>query len=314
MQSSGVPRRRRPLLWSLWFLWSALACAVVIAGAAAGVAHVRVPAPRAVSSPTGSGTGSVATDGEAAVEPVVEPAEDQDALLAEALEALSVPDGVRLSVAVLDLASGDRAVHGAGSYDTASIVKVDILAALLLRAQDEGRSLTAAEKTYAAAMIEHSDNASASALWESIGRAPGLDAANERFGMTGTQGGDGALWGLTQTTASDQLVLLRQVFGSGSELSEESRTYVQGLMGQVVAGQDWGVSAAADGAGCALKNGWLPRTATGRWDVNSVGRVALDGRAYLVAVLSDGNATMDDGVALVEGAAVAAVGVLAESA
>lgn len=44
-------------------------------------------------------------------------------------------------------------------------------------------------------MITNSDNASASALWDIIGQADGLDAANERFGLTGTSGGDGALWG-----------------------------------------------------------------------------------------------------------------------
>ncbi|MFE1437702.1 serine hydrolase [Streptomyces sp. NPDC058739] len=247
------------------------------------------------------------------MEPVVETVVDHDALLAEAVDALSVPDGVRLSVAVLDVESGDRAVYGDGSFDTASVVKVDILAALLLRAQDAGRSLTPAEKTYAVAMIERSDNDSASALWESIGRAPGLAAANARFGLTGTEGGAGMLWGLTQTTAADQLALLGQVFGEESALSAASRAYVRGLMGRVVEGQRWGVSAVGGEVGgevgCALKNGWLPRSTTGRWDVNSVGRVVVSGRELLVVVLSDGHVAQADGVAVVEGAAVGAVGV-----
>ena len=51
-----------------------------------------------------------------------------------------------MSVAVLDMDSGASAVYGEGAFDTASIVKVDILAALLLQAQDAGRQLTAAEK------------------------------------------------------------------------------------------------------------------------------------------------------------------------
>ncbi|MET9732312.1 serine hydrolase [Streptomyces sp. NPDC006458] len=313
MQSSpGVRPSRRPLLWILWFLLSVLACAVVIAGAAAGVVRVQAH-PRALSSPTGSATGSVVVEGEASVEPVVRPVVDRDALLAEAVGALSVPDGVRLSVAVLDVGSGARAVYGDDSFDTASIVKVDILAALLLQAQDAGRELTSAEKAYAVAMIERSDNDSASALWESVGRASGLAAANARLGLTGTEGGEGMLWGLTQTTAADQLVLLEQVFGGESELSGASQAYVRGLMGRVVEGQRWGVSAVADGAGWALKNGWLPRSATGRWDVNSVGRVVVSGREFLVAVLSDGHAAQGEGVALVEGAAAAAVGVFAEA-
>jgi hypothetical protein len=158
-------------------------------------------------------------------------------------------------------------------------------------------------------MIENSDNASATALWRIIGRADGLDAANERFGLADTEGGDGELWGLTQTTAADQLTLLQRVFGDDSELSETSRSYVRGLMGGIAVGQQWGVSAAADGSGWALKNGWLPRSTTGLWDINSVGRVTVDGDDYLVAVLSKGNSTQAKGISLVEAAARAAVSV-----
>lgn len=171
---------------------------------------------------------------------MTEPAQDRDAALDAALAKLAVPSGARVSAAVLAVDSGESAVHGDAAFDTASIVKVDILAALLLQAQDEGRRLTAAERAYATEMIEDSDNASATALWHTIGRAAGLDAANKRFGMTETSGGDGGLWGLTQTTAADQLVLLQQVFGARSELSAASRTYVRGLMKAVRADQQWG--------------------------------------------------------------------------
>ncbi|MFH0517035.1 serine hydrolase [Streptomyces sp. M41] len=214
---------------------------------------------------------------------------------AAALAAVAVPDGVELAVAVLDMGSGACASYGDGWFETASVVKVDILATLLLRAQDEGRWLTAAEESHATAMIVHSDNTSASALWRAIGQAEGLDAANERFGLTGTEGGDGTLWGLTRTTAVDQLRLLLQVFGEDSALSGASRAYLRGLMGRVAEGQRWGVSAAADDACCALKNGWLPRTATGLWVVNSIGRVTAGGRDCLVAALSKGNRTREAG-------------------
>ncbi len=246
------------------------------------------------------------------MEPVARPTVDHDELLATAMESVDIPDGAEVSVAVLDTESGESAGYGDGAFDTASIVKVDILAALLLRAQDEGRELTAAEQSYASAMIENSDNAAASELWRTIGRAEGLDAANERFGLTETEGGDGMLWGLTQTTAADQLQLLRQVFvGEESELSEASRTYLSGLMGQIAVGQRWGVSAAGDSDAWALKNGWLPRTATGLWVINSVGRVTVDGHGCLVAALSHGNVTQAKGISLVEATAVAAVSVFA---
>ncbi|PWG08492.1 hypothetical protein DF268_37310 [Streptomyces sp. V2] len=291
--------RRRPLLLSV----------LAVVAMACGTAYVKIhdSAPGTPVSSAPAATSSPAARPQE--EPV--PETDRTALLKTAMQAVSVPGDAAVSVGVLDLGSGDSAVYGEAAFDTASIVKVDILAALLLQAQDAGRSLTAQERSYAALMIENSDNDSATALWNTIGQAEGLDAANDRFGMTGTEGGEGALWGLTQTTAADQLALLQQVFGDSSELNDASRAYVGGLMAQVEADQRWGVSAAAQGAEWALKNGWLPRSTTGLWDVNSIGRVTAGGGAYLVAVLSDGNASMAAGVSLVEEAARVAVGAFA---
>lgn len=322
------PSRRRPLVHV------ALAALVLVGGTAAGTVFMRARAldggSSAVSSAASSSVspsasastapGPDAVAEEASVEPVAAPEVDHDELLAAALADVPVEDGAAVSVAVLDVASGDAAGYGDARFDTASIVKTDILAALLLQAQDAGRRLTAREKAYAATMIRDSDNVSATALWKAIGQADGLDAANERFGLTDTEGGDGLYWGLTQTTAADQLALLRQVFGDDdtSELSAASRGYVQELMGRIAEGQDWGVSAAASGgasgSGFALKNGWLPRTATGLWDINSVGRVTVDGREYLVAVVSNGSTTKAKGIALVEAAARAAVSVFGATA
>ncbi|MER5177901.1 serine hydrolase [Streptomyces sp. NPDC002896] len=308
---------------------------------AVGVAH----SVAVTSSATATATRTASADPSPSDTPTEEATVDPDDRLAEALaDVLPDPDGdARLSVAVFALDSGDAqvsqdddddagsgtgsstAVYGNGStFDTASIVKVDILAALLLQAQDEGRHLTAQERTYATAMIENSDNASATALWQAIGGADGLNAANERLGLTSTEAGENGRWGLTQTTAEDQLTLLRAVFGttestssgdtssgSSSELTESSRAYIQELMGHIATDQDWGVSAAA-GSGWALKNGWLQRSTTALWDINSIGRVTVDGRQYLVAVLSGGNASKEKGVSLVERAAKAAVSALAQ--
>ncbi len=237
---------------------------------------------------------------------------------APAAAASASPASPHATAAVLDLDGAGRTpvVHGTDSaYDTASIVKVDILAALLLKAQDAGRQLTAEERRHAEPMIERSDNTAADALWRRIGQAPGLAAANKRLGLTSTTGGSGGKWGLTRTTASDQIRLLRDVFDgtatspSGSAgLNARSRAYIRTLMGRVVPEQSWGVSAAgASGTPRALKNGWLQRTTTGRWDVNSIGQVTVKGHRYLVAVLSNGSASMSAGVSLVERTARAAV-------
>ncbi|MFD3501116.1 serine hydrolase [Streptomyces sp. NPDC058678] len=307
------PSRRRPLLST------ALASVAVLGATAGGTVYVKAQAHSGASavssavtpSASSSAAASASANGETSVEPVAEPTVDHDGLLADALKSVSVESSAEVSAAVLDLDSGESASYGDGAFDTASIVKVDTLATLLLQAQDADRHLTAQEKSYATAMIENSDNTAASALWRIIGKADGLDAANERLGLTDTAGGDDMLWGLTQTTAGDQLALLQQVFGEDSELSEASRAYVQGLMGQIAVDQHWGVSAAADGSEWALKNGWLARSTTGLWDINSIGRVTVDGHDYLVAVLSKGNSTQVKGISLAEAAAKAAVSVFA---
>ncbi|MGV9243627.1 serine hydrolase [Streptomyces sp. NPDC003710] len=297
--------RRRPLLCP------APASAVIPGGATAATAYVKGQAHAgggAVSSQaSATPPASAAVSEEASVEPAAKPSADRDALLAKAMKTVTVEDGADVAVAVLETDSGESAVYGDGTFDTASIVKVDILATLLLQAQDADRHLTEQERTYATAMIENSDNDSASALWAAIGQADGLDTANKRFGLTDTAGGDGGLWGLTQTTAADQLTLLRQVFGDASELSEASRAYLRGLMDGIAEDQCWGVSAAADGARWALKNGWLARSTTGLWDINSIGRITAGGHDYLVAALSNGNPTKAGGISLVEAAARAAV-------
>ncbi|MFJ9155153.1 serine hydrolase, partial [Streptomyces sp. NPDC102270] len=221
----------------------------------------------------------------------------------------------RVTAAVLSLDGGSRKtlLYGEDAlYDTASIIKVNILAALLLQAQDAGRHLTTHESALAEPMIRHSDNAAANALWREIGQAPGLEAANKRLGLISTKGGHGTKWGLTRTTASDQIRLLLSVFDgaatskTGSPLNNESRTYIQTLMSRIASDQAWGVSTAS-GAEYALKNGWLQRTTSGLWDVNSVGQVTVDGHRYLVTVLSDGSRSMSDGISLVERAARQAV-------
>ncbi|WP_338146518.1 serine hydrolase [Streptomyces boncukensis] len=213
---------------------------------------------------------------------------------------------MRVSIAARDVGTGRTVYAGGALYVSASVVKLEILAALLLqRPAPEAR-----ERELAAAMVERSDNEAAGALWRSIGGSAGLDAASRRFGLTRTVGGDGGWWGLTRTTAADQLALLRGVYGDApSPLTPAARAYVQERMARVVGTQRWGVSAAGEST-AGLKNGWMPRAATGLWVVHSAGRVTARGRPYLLAVLSDGHPGRDEGIAAVERAARAAVSAL----
>ncbi|WP_031156317.1 serine hydrolase [Streptomyces xanthophaeus] len=284
---------------------AALAGAIGVTHAGSGPQAARNPVQTAAAVtalPSPSATASAPTDAQADV------AAD---LTAAVREAVAGAEG-NAAVAVMDLTTGASASAGTTpgddhEFDTASIVKVDIVAALLLQAADAGRALTAQERQSASVMIENSDNGAADALWDAIGGGQGLAKANTRLGLTETVPGDGAYWGLTQTTPGDQLRLLQAVFSEDSVLSADARAYLQGLMGSIAADQDWGISAAADDPGSAqLKNGWLARSRTGLWVTNSIGRVEVAGHTLLLAVLCDGQQSQEAGMALVEDLAVAA--------
>ncbi len=230
------------------------------------------------------------------------------ALLADAVENDQLSG--RLSVAVTDLDTGLTLSYNAKDhFATASIVKVDILATLLLQHQGD---LSSSQRGLATRMIEQSDNNAASALWTQIGRAGGLAEANEQFGLTETTGGRAGYWGTTTTTSTDQLRLLRMVFTDDSPLTAKSRSYLKGLMGEVESDQDWGVPAADTRSGehYYVKNGWLPRS-TG-WVINSIGSVDYHGHPLLIAALSDRRSSMPSAVDALENvstkAAAAATG------
>ncbi|MCX5209290.1 class A beta-lactamase-related serine hydrolase [Kitasatospora sp. NBC_00240] len=312
-------RRHRPLRTGLFTLLAAVATAVALSLGTGGGQLVARPAATAPIGDSGSPSATAAALPEAsarAARTVGEAVADAgaDAEGAVAVSVLDLDSGV---TAGSQLPGPDGATPGADADDdgtsgagghafvTASIVKADILAALL---RQTDTALPAAQRTLAESMIEQSDNDAASELYQAIGGADGLDEANRAFGLTRTTAGRDGYWGLTTTTTEDQLRLLRVIFTADSPLDADDRGYLQDLMSLIADGQDWGVSAAADPDGAAkLKNGWLSRSTDGLWAVNSIGLVTRDGRDLLVAVLSDGNSTEESGIALVESVAVAAV-------
>jgi beta-lactamase family protein len=236
-----------------------------------------------------------------------------DARLAAALSLVVRDYGGRVAAGVTDQATGVTAVyHGTESFTTASIVKADILAVLLLQRQRAGASLGAASRQLAARMIKDSDNAAASALWRAVGAGPGLDAGNAVLGLEQTVPGPGGYWGLTTTTVADQLRLLAVLTSARSPLSAAARGYELGLMRDVEAGQDWGVTRAASaGTRPAVKNGWLPTGPRGLWVINSIGVISHAGHKLALAVLSAGNPSQSAGISLVQAAATTVAGAVA---
>ena len=183
---------------------------------------------------------------------------------------------------------------------TASIVKVQIMAGVMMQAQDEGRELTEWEKSKIVPMIRASDNDATTELFEHIGGRSGLQSVGDELGMTQTTADSGGRWGLTVTTAQDQTKLLEHFSRTSDVLLQEHRIYGVRQMRAVNADQNWGVSAGPPSGSVALKNGWLPRT--DGWHVNSIGWQNHGSADYTIGVLThDDPGTMDAQITTIEG-------------
>jgi hypothetical protein len=254
------------------------------------------PSPTAAPTPTGPSPEELAAQKRAA----------QVKALNAALKkyAATVPE---FSVAVLDRTTGQLySFRGTERYETASVVKVQVLACLLLTAQDNDRDLTSTEVSLAKRMIRASDNDATSSLFSRLGRASAIGKCNKRLGLTQTT--VASSWGLTKTTVNDQVKLLAKLVDTKGPLDAESRDFAFDLMSTVDPDQDWGVPAVAKaGEKKTVKNGWLPRSTEGnRWIINTVGRVAGDdtGDADVsIAELSHGHSSKSGGIKVVEKAA-----------
>lgn len=307
---SGRVADRRDRLTAVAALAATIAI-VVIASVSAARAHDHtslspLQGSRATPSPCVTPKEAVPEHRRAlAASPSVSPAPDPKRALAAALAPLLAHHAGDLAIGVIDRTTGERASYqGKRSFHTASIVKVDILAALLLRHQQAGTLPSNGEKELATEMIEESDNEAASDLWGDDGAAAGVAAANATLGLSHTSPGADDYWGLTKTTVADQLKLLEDLSCSRSPLDAASRRYELGLMEHVEPSQAWGVSAAAQTGAVAIKNGWLPDPDL--WVANSIGVIHRADQELLVAVLSDDQPSEAAGIGQDEEAAVAA--------
>ncbi|CAM5411151.1 serine hydrolase [Streptomyces purpurascens] len=193
-------------------------------------------------------------------------------------------------------------LRASSAYDSASVVKVTVLATLLWDAKKTNRYLTDRENTLAKAMITKSDNAATSTLWKQLGMTK-IKNFLTAAGMTQTKPGANGYWGLTQITVTDEQKLLKLLTAKNAVLSDNSRSYILKLMGQVVSSQRWGTPyGVPSGVTVAVKNGWLQRSTNG-WRVHSVGAFKGGGHDYVMTVLTHGNSTMNYGITTIQAVA-----------
>ncbi len=235
----------------------------------------------------------------------VDPAKQKTALM-QAWQQIIDQQTVKVGVAVYDAQTKQsyrytKDPDGSGFY-VASTVKAGILTELLHQ-RDQGKlTFTENEQMLAKSMIRNSDNAAAtSLLGQGMGSYGALNNLYQQLGMTGTTS-HLTSWSMTKTTPADQVKLLRTIFYPSNYLSQQSKQTIQHLMGTVSADQSWGVSKSAPNY--QLKNGWMNLSDSGLgWQVNSIGHVYdkdNDADGYVIAIYTNRDATMQEGVTLVE--------------
>lgn len=214
--------------------------------------------------------------------------------------AADYPDKL-LTAWVHDLRTGcDYSFNPGNRQRTASVFKVMVMAGTLLEAQGDGRAVTDWEMSQLVPMITQSTNDEVRALWNHFGGSPWFSEQREVFGLgqTRVNADDGSSWGLTTTSARDQVNLLRQVLvGQWGPLQADYRAVALDLMTSVVPSQTWGVTAGVpSGWRVALKNGFAGAV------INSVGWVDGPGEnpGYVVAILTQGWPNHPAGIAATE--------------
>ena len=199
-----------------------------------------------------------------------------------------------VTVAVEDLDRGAVLQYRPGAIDnTASTLKVDILATLLARAQAEGRFLTAVEQSLAVPMIEESLDSAAATLWEELGPSS-VGALERQAGRTSTVPAADGVWGTTTTTALDRVDMAKLLAEPNGVLDDQSRAYVLDLMEHITPSQDWGATGGVPpDVTVALTNVFAEFDG---WQINTEGWVDGDGRDYLIGVPTNGNASEGYGI------------------
>jgi beta-lactamase family protein len=247
-----------------------------------------------------------ATDRQAAVSSAICRSSSHPALAAKLSRGIRAALHGRVSVVAVgvdDPGQGlDCWLHGSQHFDSASVVKLTILGALLRKALDQHRYLTSTEAALARAMITRSDNDAASELWAELGHRY-LQHFLDLAGMRQTALGPDGAWGLTQITAHDEVLLLRLLLHPNRVLDNASRRYALNLMAHVIGSQRWGVPVGAPTSLTVhVKNGWLP-LATHGWRIHSIGCFTGRGGGYSIVVLTQDNPTMAYGIATIEAVA-----------
>ena len=222
-----------------------------------------------------------------------------DQAVEEALAEAEVNEDIEISLAIRD--ENHTLTHNAGTqHDTASIIKIEILA-MLLDEYDSVEQIPDYELGLAEDMISSSDNAATDELlFHFLDGHEALEAAHEEYGLDNTE--RGSVWGTTQTTVIDQLQMLDVLLEPG-HFEQDQLELARNMLADLAEEQEWGVStAAADAEHIWMKNGWDTRTdLNDNWIVNSVGTMKTEnGIPTSIAILTSGFSEQEEAIEVIE--------------
>jgi hypothetical protein len=201
----------------------------------------------------------------------------------------------RISFAVVDEAGRLRGSHPDRVHNSASVVKVMFMVALLREPGVRHDELTAGEEALLKPMIRRSDNQAATAVYNRVGQGSLYDLADDagldRFTTQPT-------WGLTTITAGSQARFMSTL---QSYIPKRHRAYAMHLLERIVPSQRWGIPPVAPhGWNLHFKGGW---SGAPSWRVNQVMQLRQAPRRFAVAILAREQPSMGYGEESIEGVA-----------
>lgn len=201
-----------------------------------------------------------------------------------------------VSFAVVDEQGRLRGYHAGARFESASVVKVMLMAAYLRQGSVRDRDLDDADRRLLGPMIKRSANAPASAIFRRVG-ADALSNLAREAGMKGFE--TNPVWGSSLIKAGDQAEFMYEI---ERFIPERHRAYALGLMAGVVNRQRWGIPPAVPaGWSIHFKGGWAPEAAG--WKINQVALITNGERRLSLAVLTRGNPSKGYGHGTIRGVA-----------
>jgi hypothetical protein len=206
----------------------------------------------------------------------------------------------RKAFAVVDTEGRMSGVNIHSTFPTASVVKAMLLVAYLRRLDAMGQHhVDSYSNSFLYPMIHVSDNNAATQTWSIVGDS-GLYSVAAAAGMTDFS--VSGLWGTALLSPADQAHFF---FEMDSLIPHEFVGYARFLLSTIEPSQSWGIPVIARPLGYQtfFKDGSEP-TGLGQL-VHQIDRLEGHGRTFSIAVMTDGDPTMQYGIDTIQGVAAA---------